>query len=188
MCNFRLLNIPNLLTLLRVSLIPIMVIIFYMPFKFHYILAAVIFTFASLTDWLDGFLARRLGQETSFGAFCDPLADKLIVIIALMLLISKYNSLWVTLPAIIIVSREIIVSGLREWMAKIGLSSKVAVVYTAKIKTATQMISIILLLGSASNNYNILISDFGIVLLLISSVLTIWTMFLYLNNAWQDIK
>jgi len=178
----NILNFPNILTLIRVSLIPIFVVFYYLPINYHYQIAAIIFAVASITDWLDGFLARKLQQETKFGAFCDPVADKLIVVIALMLLLGEYNSLWVTVPAIVIVSRELIISGLREWMAGLGHSSTVAVAYTGKVKTTIQMIAIIVLL-SQRPVLDLLLVQIGIGLLAVAAGLTIWTMLMYFKSA-----
>lgn len=179
-------NFPNSLTLIRISLIPILVLIYYLPFRFHYELAAAIFLSASFTDWLDGFLARKLKQETKFGEFCDPVADKLIVVVALLLLLESYASYLITLPAIIIISREIVVSGLREWMAKQGLSSVVSVMYIGKIKTTLQMFSITVLLYATPSNGG-LFAKFGILLLFIAAALTLWSMLVYLCNAWYKL-
>lgn len=113
-------NIPNLLTLLRVLLIPIFILLFYLPTSWSYLTASAVFALAAATDWLDGYLARRLGQSTPFGAFLDPVADKLMVAVALVLLVEEHANLWLTLPAVIIIGREIVVSALREWMAELG--------------------------------------------------------------------
>lgn len=181
------LNFPNSLTLIRVSLIPILVLVYYIPMPYSSEFATLIFVLASITDWLDGYLARKLNQETKFGAFCDPVADKLIVVIALMLVLEKYCSYLITLPAIIIVGRELIISGLREWMASQGLSSVTSVQYVGKIKTLAQMFAIGFLL------YGKIILDFdtksiGIVLLFVAAVLTLWSMFIYLYNAWKVLS
>jgi CDP-diacylglycerol--glycerol-3-phosphate 3-phosphatidyltransferase len=176
-------NFPNSLTLIRISLIPILILVHYLPFKFHHELTAIIFLSASFTDWLDGFLARKLKQETKFGEFFDPIADKLIVVVALLLLLESYSSYLITVPAIIIISREILVSGLREWMAKQGLSSVVSVMYIGKVKTTLQMISITVLLY-AIPSIDALFIKLGIILLFSAAALTLWSMLVYLNNAW----
>ncbi len=136
-------NIPNMLTLFRIALIPVFVLVFFLPFHWSYMASAVIFVLASLTDWLDGYLARRLDQSTSFGAFLDPVADKLMVVIALVLLVTQQDTVWFTVPALVVVGREILVSALREWMAEIGKRTSVAVSYLGKVKTFLQMIAII---------------------------------------------
>lgn len=113
-------NIPNILTLLRVGLIPIFILLYYLPYHWSYLAAAIIFTLASVTDWLDGYLARKLEQGTPFGAFLDPVADKLMVAVALVLLVQSHANFWVTAPAIVIIGREIVISALREWMAELA--------------------------------------------------------------------
>ncbi len=118
-------NIPNLITVLRVVLIPIFILLFYLPYQWSYMAASSVFAFAAATDWLDGYLARRLEQSTPFGAFLDPVADKLMVAVALVLLVQEHGNLWLTLPAAVIIGREIVVSALREWMAEIGERAQV---------------------------------------------------------------
>lgn len=113
-------NIPNLLTVLRVLLIPIFILLFYVPYHWSYMAASSVFAVAAATDWLDGYLARRLQQSTPFGAFLDPVADKLMVAVALVLLVQTHANFWLTLPAAVIIGREIVVSALREWMAEPG--------------------------------------------------------------------
>jgi CDP-diacylglycerol--glycerol-3-phosphate 3-phosphatidyltransferase len=118
-------NIPNFLTLLRVLLIPIFILLFYLPFSWSYWAASAVFALAAVTDWLDGYLARRWRQSTPFGAFLDPVADKLMVTTALVLLTAEHANLWLTVPASIIIGREIVVSALREWMAELGARGQV---------------------------------------------------------------
>jgi CDP-diacylglycerol--glycerol-3-phosphate 3-phosphatidyltransferase len=160
--------------------------VYYLPVYYHYQIAALIFAIASITDWFDGFIARKLNQETNFGAFFDPIADKLIVVIALMLLLGEYNSYWITIPAIIVVSREIIISGLREWMARVGQSKVVSVMYLGKLKTTLQMVAIVVLLSQQpilSSN----VVCIGILLLILASVLTVVSMVSYLHKAWPKL-
>nr|MDQ3958755.1 CDP-diacylglycerol--glycerol-3-phosphate 3-phosphatidyltransferase [Pseudomonadota bacterium] len=128
-------NIPNTLTLVRIALIPIFVIVFYLPIKWSHVATAVIFALAALTDWLDGYLARRLGQTSALGAFLDPVADKLMVAVVLVFLLQQNPSPWLALPAAIIIGREITISALREWMAELGVRARVAVSSLGKIKT-----------------------------------------------------
>ncbi|AZS49904.1 CDP-diacylglycerol--glycerol-3-phosphate 3-phosphatidyltransferase [Entomomonas moraniae] len=183
-------NIPNILTMLRVVLIPIFVIIYLLPFPWVYTTSSVIFAIACITDWFDGYLARQWNQTTPFGAFLDPVADKLIVAVALVLLVGSHSrvihgtmvNLCLTLSAIIIVSREIVVSALREWMAELGARANVAVSKLGKWKTAAQMIALVILLA----NPPILTTPviIGYVLLTIAAVLTIWSMIHYLMAAW----
>ncbi|WP_289086394.1 CDP-diacylglycerol--glycerol-3-phosphate 3-phosphatidyltransferase, partial [uncultured Spongiibacter sp.] len=139
-------NIPNALTLFRIVLIPVFVLLFYLPFPGSYLATAAVFGLAGITDWLDGYLARKLGQSTPLGAFLDPVADKLMVAVALALLIERYDAWWFTLPAVIIIGREIVISALREWMAELGKRTSVAVSYLGKVKTTAQIIAIIGLL------------------------------------------
>lgn len=180
-------NLPNLLTLFRILLVPILVIVFYLPYKWSFYAAAFIFIIASITDFFDGFLARKLEQQTSFGAICDPVADKLIISIVLILLVSEYNTIFFTLPALIIVGREIVISGLREWMSEIGKRTDVKVSMIGKIKTAIQMISIIILLYG-SHGDSTWFMNLGFVLLYVAAFLTLWSMFLYLKAAWPHFS
>ncbi len=175
-------GIPNVLTLVRIILIPIFIGLYYLPFAWSHLGAAMIFGLASITDWLDGFLARRLEQISPFGAFLDPVADKLLVSSALLLLLGAANIHHITLPAIIIVGREIVISALREWMAEIGSRASVKVSYVAKIKTGAQMVALVLLLifNPAVSNWGIL----GFVLLYLAAILTIWSMVMYIQIAW----
>lgn len=176
---------PNLLTLLRIVLIPVLVITFYLPFQNAHLVAAGIFALASFTDWLDGFLARKLQQMSPFGAFLDPVADKLLVATSLLLLVNSRQMDYICLPAIVIVGREIVISALREWMAEIGRRASVTVSYIGKIKTSIQMLSLVLLLAftPAQSWWGIL----GFILLYVSAILTIWSMVAYLSIAWPDL-
>lgn len=176
-------NIPNTLTLMRIVLIPVLVVVFYMPFKYHLLVAALVFTIAAITDWFDGYLARRLGQMTPFGAFLDPVADKLMVAVALVLLVERHNDLLFTLAACVIIGREIVVSALREWMAELGKRTSVAVSMIGKVKTAFQMVSIVVLLAVDAERDGSEILALGVVLLYIAAALTIWSMWQYLRAA-----
>jgi len=180
-------NIPNALTLLRVVLIPVLVIVMYLPLPWAGLAAAAIFTFAAITDWIDGYLARRWDQATDFGAFLDPVADKLMVAVALVLLLEQYPHPWFTIPTAIIIGREIVISALREWMAEIGKRTSVAVSYIGKFKTTMQMIAIILLLAQHSINSR-LIETLGFIALYLAAALTIWSMSVYIKAAWRDLK
>lgn len=179
-------NTPNLLTLLRIGLIPVFVVVFYLPVPWARPLCALVFTVAALTDWLDGFLARRWGQTSPLGAFLDPVADKLMVAIALVLLVQAEASVLVALPAAVIIGREITVSALREWMAEIGERAAVSVSMAGKVKTAVQMTSIVLLIlgGSILGTW---IEWLAIALLYVAALLTLWSMFLYLRAAWPRL-
>ncbi len=177
-------NIPNLLTLLRIFLIPVFVLVYLLPYEWCLLAAAGIFTLASVTDWFDGYLARRLNQSTKFGAFLDPVADKLMVAVALVLLVDAYGTVHLTVPAMVIVGREIVISALREWMAELGKRASVAVSMIGKLKTAFQMVAIILLLASPPAASWALV---GIALLYGAAILTLWSMVIYLRAAWSDL-
>ncbi|WP_225773944.1 CDP-diacylglycerol--glycerol-3-phosphate 3-phosphatidyltransferase [Pseudomonas sp. Marseille-Q5115] len=174
-------NIPNILTVLRVALIPIFILLFYLPYHWSYLAASSVFAIAAATDWLDGYLARRLEQSTPFGAFLDPVADKLMVAVALVLLVQAHANIWLTLPAAVIIGREIVVSALREWMAELGARAQVAVSSLGKWKTAAQMVALIILLGNPPALNLIVLVGYG--LLLISAALTLWSMVNYLRAA-----
>lgn len=178
---------PNLLTGSRILLIPVLVVVFYLaPLEWRYLASAAVFTVAGITDWLDGYLARKWGQLTPFGAFLDPVADKLIVAVALVLLVEVHASAVLAVPALVIVGREIVVSALREWMAQYSDMRGVAVSALGKIKTAFQMIAIILLLGAGPGKSDAMIV--GYTLLYISAALTLLSMYEYLKLAWPDLS
>lgn len=179
-------NIPNILTVLRVLLIPIIVLLFYLPFKWSYLAASAVFAIAAVTDWLDGYLARRLKQSTPFGAFLDPVADKLMVAVALVLLVEEHANLWLTLPAAIIIGREIVISALREWMAELGARAHVAVSSLGKWKTTAQMVALIILLANPPLMTVWVIA--GYALLIIAAALTLWSMVHYLMAAWPHLS
>ncbi len=180
-------NLPNILTLMRIALIPILITVFYLPWEWHHIASAAIFGVAAITDWLDGYLARKLNQFTPFGAFLDPVADKLIVAAALILLLETHPTPLFALPAIVIISREIVISALREWMAELGARTSVAVSYVGKIKTTLQMIAIAVLLAVDPVAYPVF-DQFGIGLLYIAALLTLWSMVIYLKAAWPEFS
>lgn len=187
-------NLPTWLTLFRVGLLPVMVAVFYLPFPGHNITAAIVFILAAFTDWLDGYLARRMNLTSAFGAFLDPVADKLMVTVTLFLLVQSHpNAGWsgilMAITAAIIVGREISVSALREWMAEIGMSATVKVAFVGKLKTVMQMVALVVLIvqhekeASALRLYHI-----GEALLVIAGVLTIWSGLYYLRAAWPMLR
>jgi CDP-diacylglycerol--glycerol-3-phosphate 3-phosphatidyltransferase len=194
-------NLPNILTFIRIAIIPFLVLVFYLPTTWGHLAAAIIFALAALTDWLDGYLARSLKQSTKLGAFLDPVADKLMVSIALVLIVGESQFQFIslpsavysvpaaviTIPAAIIVSREIVVSALREWMAEMGKRTSMAVSQIGKIKTTLQMIALIVLLYCTPRS-NAFIAIIGYILLYVAAVLTIWSMVLYLKIAWPELK
>lgn len=181
------LTVPTLLTLLRMLLIPVLVLVFYLPFKWTNMAAAAIFAFASLTDWADGWIARRYNQFSNFGAFLDPVADKLMVAVALMLTVQAHPTVWMTLWAAVIIGREIAVSALREWMAEVGQRSKVKVATLGKIKTVVQMTALVLLLYR-EDLMGLPIFAMGEWLLAGAALLTLWSGFEYLRAAWPSLK
>ncbi|MGM0535681.1 MAG: CDP-diacylglycerol--glycerol-3-phosphate 3-phosphatidyltransferase [Pseudomonadota bacterium] len=178
-------NIPNLLTLARILFIPLLVVLFYLPFVWSMPLAAALFALAAVTDWLDGYLARRWNQSTPFGAFLDPVADKLMVAVALALLIERYEAIWLTLPALVIIGREIVISALREWMAEMGKRGQVAVSWIGKVKTTLQMAALLVLLAFTPGSP---IALLGVATLYVAALLTLWSMFLYLRAAWPHLS
>jgi len=178
-------NIPNILTMGRILMIPLMVVCFYWLGESGRVWAALLFAMAAVTDWFDGYLARKLDQSTALGAFLDPVADKLIVSVALVLLVEHFADVWLTIPAMIIVGREIVISALREWMAELGKRANVAVSQIGKVKTALQMISITVLLGAPRGSFAEML---GIYSLYGAALLTLWSMLLYLRAAWPELK
>ncbi|MFQ5661488.1 MAG: CDP-diacylglycerol--glycerol-3-phosphate 3-phosphatidyltransferase [Gammaproteobacteria bacterium] len=180
-------NLPNSLTLLRIVMIPVFVVVFYLPFKWSHLLACLLFSLAALTDILDGYLARKLNQLSSLGEFLDPVADKLMIAVALVLLVQQDPRPILALPAAVIIGREITVSALREWMAELGARSKVAVSVYGKIKTIAQMVSLILLIYR-NPLYGIPVYTIGLILLYVAVLLTLWSMFQYLASAWPKFK
>ena len=180
-------NIPNLLTLFRLFLIPIFILCFYSGSENARFWAAFVFWLAAITDALDGYLARRLQQSTPFGAFLDPVADKVMVAVALVLIAVDSISLWVTIPAIIMISREIVISALREWMAELGKRASVAVSNLGKYKTIAQMLALIGLIWRPEHWLVSWFTPAGMILLYIATVLTVWSMYSYLKAAWRDL-
>ncbi|MBU8978162.1 MULTISPECIES: CDP-diacylglycerol--glycerol-3-phosphate 3-phosphatidyltransferase [unclassified Lysobacter] len=181
------LTVPTMLTLLRILLIPVLVLVFYLPYKWTNFAAAFIFAFASITDWLDGWIARRYNQYSAFGAFLDPVADKLMVAIALLLTVQKHPTVWMALWAAVIIGREIAVSALREWMAELGQRATVKVASIGKIKTIVQMVALVCLLYQEPL-YGVNIFLVGEWLLAAAALLTLWSGFAYLRAAWPVLR
>ena len=179
-------TVPTAITLFRIGLIPLFVLVFYLPYAWSNMAAAVIFTVASITDWIDGYLARALKQESPFGAFLDPVADKLMVVVAIVLLVGAHPSIYVVLPSIIIVAREISISALREWMAGLGSSAAVQVSFVGKAKTTAQLISLILMIYSQTI-FDLPTFQIGLVGYYLAAILTIYSMVTYLRAAWPVI-
>lgn len=183
-----LLNVPIMLTWLRIAFIPLMVVFFYMDYSWAPLAAATTFGFAGLTDWADGYYARKLNQESRFGAFLDPVADKLIVAVALLLIVERESEFWFTLAAIIIIGREVIISALREWMAQIGAGGKVAVAYIGKVKTTAQIMALIFLLYNQDLFGFIPMREIGIVALSVATALTVVSMVQYFQGALSSLQ
>jgi CDP-diacylglycerol---glycerol-3-phosphate 3-phosphatidyltransferase len=183
-------TIPNIITIIRVLLIPVFVVVDFLDWKWAHQAGAFIFWFAAITDWFDGYLARKLDQSTAFGAFLDPVADKLIVAAALLLITHSYDNLWITIPAILLMSREIYISALREWMGQQGKQDLVKVSITGKAKTMAQMLALIGLLSELEYFMGIRIYwvSLGYILLYFAAVLSFWSMLVYTKAAWDDQK
>ena len=189
----QILNIPNILTMARIGLIPVFLLIAYWPpaigieahqggMTRHLILTAI-FVLAAVTDWVDGYLARTLNQTSAFGRFLDPVADKLMVAAALIVLVQWQPSMSMAFAAIVIISRESTVSALREWMAELGARTNVAVSTVGKYKTAFQMIAISVFLLNWQP-----LEMWAYALLYTAVILTLWSMFIYLKAAWPYLK
>jgi CDP-diacylglycerol--glycerol-3-phosphate 3-phosphatidyltransferase len=183
-------TIPNIITIVRVLLIPVFVVVYFLDWKWAHQAGAFIFWFAAITDWIDGYLARKLNQTTAFGAFLDPVADKLIVAAALLLITHSYDNVWITIPAILLMSREIYISALREWMGQQGKQDLVKVSFTGKAKTMAQMLALIGLLSEMEYFMGIRIYwvSLGYILLYFAAVLSFWSMLVYTKAAWDDQK
>ena len=187
-------NLPNILTVLRIVCIPVLVLMAYSGYEWRYPACAVIFSLAAITDWFDGYLARKWNQTSAFGRFLDPVADKLMVAAALIVLVEWHATGLLVVPAIVIVAREITISALREWMAEIGKRASVAGSYIGKLKTFAQMTAIVGLLAhkpvlDASGR---LVFDWVDIvaygLLYLAVILTLWSMMIYLRAAWPDLR
>jgi CDP-diacylglycerol--glycerol-3-phosphate 3-phosphatidyltransferase len=189
-------NLPNALTLFRIALLPVMVAVFYMndvftgvPLRAANATAAGVFILASITDWLDGWLARRFNQSSAFGAFLDPVADKLMVAVTLFVLVQSHPTALLAITAAVIVGREIAVSALREWMAFVGERARVRVQWIGKVKMVVQIIAIIVLLLERDKDAGLLRLWFvGETLLVIAAILTIWSGLAYLRAAWPVLR
>ena len=182
------LTIPTRLTIFRILLIPVLVVVFYLPYGWTNIAAAAVFILGAATDWADGWIARRYGMYSAFGAFLDPVADKLTVAFALLLVVERHDTPGMALLSAVIIGREITISALREWMAQIGASRSVAVHMLGKLKTATQMTAIPFLLYDGALFGVIDTRIWGTVLILVACVLTIWSMVYYLQRALPEIR
>lgn len=190
------LTIPTWLTLLRIVLIPVLVVVFYLPYVWTNFATVFVFVLAALTDWLDGWIARRYNQYSAFGAFLDPVADKLMVAVALFLIVQGHPTPWMAFWAAVIVGREIAVSALREWMAELGQRAKVKVAALGKFKTIVQMVALGCLLYSVAPAsqpqvniwMGVPVFHIGDWLLAIAAILTLWSGLQYLRAAWPTLR
>jgi len=180
-------NVPNTLTWIRIAAIPLIVVLFFMPYSWADPAAGLLFAAAGITDSLDGYFARRLGQTSRLGTFLDPVADKLIVAVALVLLVSKDTRPLIVLTAAVIIGREITISALREWMAEIGQRRKVAVSQLGKYKTILQIVGLSMMLF----RWDLLglpIYKLGVLLTVLAAAFTLLSMVAYLRAAWPELK
>ncbi|MGD8583184.1 MAG: CDP-diacylglycerol--glycerol-3-phosphate 3-phosphatidyltransferase [Gammaproteobacteria bacterium] len=181
-------NVPNTLSLVRIALIPVFIYVYYLPYSWSHIAATALFALASITDWFDGYLARKLEQQSRLGAILDPLADKLMVVVVLILLVADnpHNN-WLLFSTVIIITREIFIATLREWMAEQGEGKKVAVSLAGKVKTTAQMVA----LGFLIFKHDLMglpIYLFGIILLVFAAFLTLVSMINYIVAAKDTIS
>jgi len=186
-------NLPNTLTWLRIFAIPLVIVFFYLPYHWADPAAGLLFAVAGITDSLDGYFARKMGQTSRLGAFLDPVADKLMVAVTLFLLVETHRGGWpgilMAITAAIIVGREISVSALREWMAEIGMRATIKVAFIGKLKTAMQMVALIVLIVQHEKDAEALrLYHIGEGLLVIAGILTIWSGLYYLRAAWPSLK
>ena len=180
-------SLPNVLTVARIVAVPLVVVLFYWQHPWSNPLAAIVFIAAAITDSLDGYLARRLGLTTPLGEFLDPVADKLMVATALVLLVGHDTRAFIVITAVVIIGREITVSALREWMAHLGARAKVAVSGMGKFKTIVQMTGLSMMMFR-SDVFGLPIYELGVILLVGAAVLTLWSMISYLRAAWPELR
>jgi CDP-diacylglycerol--glycerol-3-phosphate 3-phosphatidyltransferase len=180
-------NLPNTLTWLRIAAIPLIVLLFYVPYHWSDPAAGLLFAAAGVTDSLDGYFARRLGQTSRLGAFLDPVADKLVVAVALVLLVSKDSRALIVLTAAVIIGREITISALREWMAEMGARRKVAVSQLGKLKTVLQIVGLSMMLYRAPL-LGLPIYRLGVAFTEIAAAATLVSMVAYLRAAWPELR
>jgi CDP-diacylglycerol--glycerol-3-phosphate 3-phosphatidyltransferase len=180
-------NVPNMLTFFRLLLLPLMLLFFYLDFANHYLYCALLFIVIAITDFLDGYLARKLNQQTKFGAFIDPVADKIVVGMSYILIGQLYQNVWVTLAVIVIIGREITISALREWMASQGSSKTMAVATIGKWKTTMQMLGVVAMFAAAEPYLNWGI-PIAYIILAVATVLTMLSMYHYFQKAWAKFR
>ncbi len=180
-------NVPNTITISRILLIPVFIAVFYLPYSWAPALATFVFWFAAITDWFDGYLARKLNQQSALGAFIDPLADKLMVISALLLILTQHpDNNWLLFSSLVIISREIFISSLREWMASLGRGDDVAVSFAGKAKTVAQMLALLFLIYG-QDLFGLPIYIIGVGMLVWAAFLTIVSMIVYIKAAWSSL-
>lgn len=177
---------PTAITLFRIALIPLFVVVFYLPFGWSNVAATCIFAIASISDWFDGYLARTMQQESPFGAFLDPVADKLMVVVIIVLLVEAHPSIYIALPSVVIVAREISISALREWMAELGSRTTVKVSFIGKSKTVAQMMALGFMIFYEPF-LGLPIFAIGLAIYYMAAILTIASMVIYLRAAWPII-
>ena len=180
-------SLPNVLTVGRIVAVPLLVALFFLDHPWAHVLSASVFIAAAITDTLDGYLARRMGITTPLGEFLDPVADKLIVAVALVLLVGHDARPFIVITAAVIIGREITVSALREWLAHIGSRAKVAVSSLGKFKTIVQMTGLSMMMF-LQDVFVLPIYEIGVVLLVFAAVLTLWSMVAYLQAAWPELR
>ena len=188
-------TIPNQITLFRIVLIPVFIVVFYLPVSWNHFGAFVVFWFAAMSDALDGYLARKLNQSSAFGAFIDPVADKLMVVAALVILIQDLQVWWISVSAILMIAREIFISALREFMSSRGKRDDIAVSQMGKYKTAAQMLGIMGLIWSPTYDIPLILFEFPHEILMfatysfyaLATVLTFWSMVIYFKAAWPEL-
>lgn len=189
-------NIPNQITLFRIILIPVFIIVFYLPISWNHFGAFAVFWVASVSDWVDGYLARKLNQSSAFGAFIDPVADKLMVAAALIIIVQDYQNWWISVSALVMISREIFISALREFMSSRGKRDVIAVSQMGKVKTAFQMLGIMGLIWRPDYDIPLIIFELPVEIIwgiayvsyAIATVLTVWSMITYFRAAWPELK
>ncbi len=181
-------NIPNAITTFRIVLIPVFIAVYYLPYSWAPALATFVFWFAAITDWFDGYLARKLNQQSALGAFIDPLADKLMVISAILLILTTYpDNNWLLFSSLIIITREIFISSLREWMTGMGKGDIVAVSFFGKAKTVAQMFALCFLIYG-QDLFGLPTYTFGVGLFVWAALLTIVSMAVYVKSAWSTLS
>ncbi len=180
-------NLPNILTWIRIAAIPVIVYCFFSSMDFARPIAGIVFGLAAITDVLDGYAARKLGQTTRFGEFLDPVADKLMVAVALVLIVQSDPRIVIALIAMIIIGREITVSALREWMAGLGARDEVKVSVAGKVKTTLQMFGIAFMVYQREL-FGLQLYEIGYILLLAAAGMTMWSMIVYLRAAWPSMQ